>query len=257
MKSKTYYYKSYTDDFAVTKDIHPISIDDNYVYEPKNPFFKIYSFLVYFLLAKPIAWTILKVRYGYHVKNKKVLKECKHKGYFLYGNHTNYMPDAFVSNVISPRRNSIIVGNQTVSIKGIQTTVKALGAIPLGDTFKAKKNFMKCVNHKIEKKQSVMIFPEAHIWPYYTGVRPFDPSTLKYPTMLNTPVYTISLCYSKRKMINRPKITAYIDGPFYPDNNLGNKEKIDKLYNEVYNTMVNRCKEYSTYSIHQYIKQES
>jgi len=257
MKSKTFYYENYTDDFAVTKDLKSNIVGDDYKYETKNPFFWLFSFVVYFIIVKPLAWCILKLRFGYKTKNRKVLRKCRNKGYFIYGNHTNYLPDAFGPNIIRFRRNSIVVNSQTVSIKGIRTLVKALGAIPLGDTYQAKKKFFKCIKNRIRKKQSVMIFPEAHIWPYYNSVRPFDPINMKYQVILDVPAYTISYCYKKRKFFKIPKVIAYIDGPFYPDRNLEPKDRQEKLYNEVYNTIKDRTDNYSTYSVHTYLKKEN
>ena len=254
MKSKTYYYKSYSDDFAVTKDLKKDIIGDDYKYESRNIFFKIYSHILYYWFVKPLAYLILKIRFGYKIKNKRALKECKNKGYFIYGNHTNYLPDAFVPNVIRHNRCHIIVGGQTVSIKGLKTTVKALGATPLGDTLKAQKNLFKFMSNSIQKNKSIMIYPEAHIWPYYTSVRPFSKTSLKYPILLNCPTYSLSYCYSKRKIIKRPKLTVYVDGPFYPDTSLNKKEMEEKLYQEIYTSIKDRTDKYSTYSINNYIK---
>ena len=256
MKSKTIYYESFSDDFAVTKNINANLIDDKYKYDSRNLFYHCFSFILYFIVVKPLVWFILKVWFGYRVKNKKVLKKCKNKGYFIYGNHTNYLPDAFVPNVIRWRRNYIVVGAQTVSIKGLQTVVKSLGAIPLGDTYNAKKNFFKFVKKSIKNKKSVTIYPEAHIWPYYTSVRPFDPVNIKYQVLLNCPSYTISMCYRKRMFIKRPGVTAYIDGPFYPDSTLESKDRIDKLNNEIYGKLKERTDMYSKYAIHTYLKKE-
>ena len=58
--------------------------------------------------------------------------------------------------------------------------------------------------------------------------------------------------YQKRKLGKRPKITIYIDGPFYPDNLPTRKEQAISLRDKVYNQMTIRSKN-STYS---YIKYE-
>ena len=254
MKSKTFYYESYSDDFAVTQNLKANLIDDKYKYGSKNIFFLIFSFILYYLFVKPLAWIILKIMFGYKIKNKKVLKKCKNKGYFIYGNHTNYMPDAYIPNLLRWRRNYIVVGSQTASIKGLKTIVKALGATPLGDAYQAKKNFFKFIKSRIENNQSVTIYPEAHIWPYYNSVRPFDSINMKYQLLLNCPSYTISTCYRKRKLFKRPGITAYIDGPFYPDKNLNSKDRLEKLNSDIYNKMKERTNLYSKYSLHKYVR---
>ena len=254
MKSKTYYYKSYQDDFAVTKDLKQDLIGDDYKYDTNNIFFKMYSYILYYFIVKPLAYIILKIRFGFKIKNKKILNECKNKGYFIYGNHTNYLPDAFIPNLLRHNKCYIIVGGQTVSIKGLKTTVKALGALPLGDTLKAKKNLLKYIKKSINKNQSIMIYPEAHIWPYYTSIRSFSESNMKYPVLLNCPSYSLSYCYSKRKIIKRPKLTVYVDGPFYPESNLSPKEREIKLYQNIYDTIKTRTDNNSTYSVNKYVE---
>ena len=79
MKSKTFYYESFSDDFAVTQNLHSDIVDDKYKYESKNPFYHIFAFVVYQIIVKPLAWLILKVWFGYRIKNKKVLSKCKNK----------------------------------------------------------------------------------------------------------------------------------------------------------------------------------
>ncbi|MBR6071710.1 MAG: hypothetical protein IKP77_02615 [Acholeplasmatales bacterium] len=255
MKRNTYYYESYKDDFAVTKNLKYDLIDKKYKYEP-NIIFRFFSFILYFIIAKPLIWLIMKMVYGLRIKNKKVLKECRNNGFYIYGNHTNYMPDAYVPNLLRWRRNYIIVGGQTASINGVKTIIKALGARPLGDTIEAKKNLFRFMKNSINKKKSITIYPEAHIWPYYTSVRPFDSINMKYQVLLNAPSYSISYCYSKRKIRKIPRITVYVDGPFYPDLSLDTKLRQEKLASDIYNKIKERTDIYSTYSVNNYIKKE-
>ena len=59
-----------------------------------------------------------------------------------------------------------------------------------------------------------MIYPEAHVWPYYTKIRPFISASFKYPTKLDAPSFSMTTTYQKRKRGKRPKMVVYIDGPF-------------------------------------------
>ena len=47
-----------------------------------------------------------------------------------------------------------------------------------------------------------------------------------------------------------------LDGPFYPDKELPNKEREEKLADDIYAALKTRSMEYSTYSINQYIHKE-
>ena len=132
-----------------------------------------------------------------------------------------------------------------------------VGAIPLGQNLEENRKMMECINHRIEKKGLVTIYPEAHIWPYYTGIRNFSASSFGYPCYMNKPVFTMTNCYQKRVIGKYPKVVTYIDGPFYPDTSLPMKERKEKLKEECHSTMERRAKENSTYSYVVYEKKAS
>ncbi len=256
-KKIIYYSDELNDDFSVTKEIKKKIIDDNYNYfRQKNKLYKLWADTLYFIIVKPI--TKLIMVFGYHtfIHGKRKVRHFRKKGCFIFANHTNYMPDAFTPNHLNWRRNYIITGSEAVNIKGIASLVDALGAIPLPDTIGAARNFKKCISEKISYGDSITIYPEAHIWPYFTKVRPFKKESIKYPIIENCASYTCTTCYKKRKFGKRPRISVYIDGPFYPDESLPKKEMVDKLYDEIYNAMKKRCEEESTYEYYKYIKKE-
>ncbi|RIA75527.1 1-acyl-sn-glycerol-3-phosphate acyltransferase [Anaeroplasma bactoclasticum] len=256
MKRKTYYYSSYTDDFGITENVKKTIVGDDYKYNPSN----LFSFLWYYLIAMPIAFLIMKISFHYKFINKKIIKEVKKTGFYVYANHTNFVGDALMPSLLQYRRNNIIVRSDTVSITGIKHLVKDLGALPLGDTYKASKNLLKEMKKRIEKKESITIYPEAHIWPYYTGIRPFSSSCMKYPIMMGVPSIAMTICYQRRRFGNKPKMVVCLDGPFYPDLDLPNKEREEKLADDIYAALKTRTMQYSTYSINEYIhkpKEES
>jgi len=103
------------------------------------------------------------------------------------------------------------------------------------------KNFLNYIEYRTNKKNSITIYPEAHIWPYYTKIRPFKSVSFKYPVKLNKPVFCITNTYQKRNN-NKVQIVSYIDGPFYRNESLQLKEAQEELRNRIYNTMVERSK---------------
>ena len=100
-----------------------------------------------------------------------------------------------------------------------------------------------------------MIYPEAHIWPYYTHIRPFPDGSFGYPAKDGTPVFCFVNTYQKRGNKRKPRMTTYIDGPFYPDMELPLKQRRKKLRDEVYAQMCKRA-ELSNVEVIQYIKKE-
>ncbi len=49
-----------------------------------------------------------------------------------------------------------------------------LGALPVPDSISEYKKFSKAYKKRISDGHPVVIYPEAHVWPYYTGIRPFE-----------------------------------------------------------------------------------
>ena len=131
----------------------------------------------------------------------------------------------------------------------------SLGALPIPDEKAAYRNFNAAIETHIQRKHGVVIYPEAHIWPYYTRIRPFVDTSFTYPSKLSAPVYCFTNTYHLRKPGKEPKIITYIDGPFYPDPALPLKERRKNLRNQVYAAMCERAKA-SDYEPVRYIKKE-
>ncbi len=142
-----------------------------------------------------------------------------------------------------PKRNFFIVNPENISMKGLKHFVEMLGAIPIPGNKEAMRNFLQVIEKRIEKGYAITIYPEAHIWPYYTKIRPFKDVSFAYPIKLKTPVFCFTNTYQKYgKKQEKVQMITYIDGPFFPDETLGSKEAKQKLRDQVYNTMVERSK---------------
>ena len=237
-----YYQDELKDEFSTTK-IKPRKIDENYKYIHKNPFWNLGCYIMQNFVSVPIKLGYSKIKLRTTYVGKEKLKPYKDKGYFIYGNHTQTFADTFlISNAVYPKRNFLIVNPENVSMKGLGTLVQMLGAIPIPTKRNGMKNFLEAITQKIEKGYSVTIFPEAHIWPYYTKIRPFKSVSFKYPIDLNVPAFCMTNTYQADGK-GGFKLVAYIDGPFFPDNSLKKKkEKKQDLRDQVYNCMVERSK---------------
>ena len=241
-KQQIVYYSDELNDEFEGSDINPIKIDSSYKYIHKNFFWNITSFILYRLLATPFAYIYMKIKYGIKIENKKILKDFKDTGYFIYANHTHNMGDAFNPTIVNfPKKVYVVVHPNNVSIPFWGNIIKFLGPLPTPDDLDSGKNFINAISYYIKRKNVIVIYPEAHVWNYYTKIRPFKAHTFKYPIKENVPTFAVTTTYRKWKK-NRPRIVIYIDGPFYADNSLDNKLKKEDLRNKVYNCMVNRSK---------------
>lgn len=167
------YRDELTDDFFETRTNRTVSVDGNYRYLPKNPFFRFFSFLAYYCLALPLLWLYGKLILRVRVEGRKNVRKLKKTGYVVYCNHTNWW-DSFIGAVFvaRPKRTYVVANKTAISIRGIRTLVRMLGCIPVPDTTRAFMNFNGAVKRLMKEKKALVVFPEAHIWPYYTGIRP-------------------------------------------------------------------------------------
>ena len=250
-----YYSDLVNDDFA-RNNIETKELPENYKYVNKNIFFRFFEFVIYELIVRPVIFFYIKIKYKQKFVNKKAMKGFKRKGFFLYINHTNEDLDAFVPNMIAfPNKAFIIVHRDAFSIKGIGTLVKMLGGVPIPSTRSEYKNFLDAVNYRVDSNKVLVIYPEAHIWPYYTDIRPFKNVSFNYAYGKDKPIFSISNVYIKRKEGKRPKVLSYINGPFYIDNSLPRQAAIEKIRNEVYESMKKETLKHEKYEYkYRYVK---
>jgi 1-acyl-sn-glycerol-3-phosphate acyltransferase len=241
MKEKKiiYYADEVNDEFSSAKII-PMFIDENYCYEHKGRLWNFISFILQNFLSMPIKIGFSKFFFHQTYIGKEKLKKYKNRGYFIYVNHTQNFADVFIPSLpVYPKRNYFIVNPENVSMKGLKHLVQMLGAIPIPSNKDAMKNFLSSIEYKIKKGYSITIYPEAHIWPYYTKIRPFKDVSFKYPIKYDTPVFCMTNTYQERKN-GKVRITTYIDGPFFSDKTKSAKEQQKELRNKVYDKMVER-----------------
>lgn len=240
MEKVRYYKDELNDDFA-GNDIKTKKLPENYKYIKKNPVWKVAAFILYYIVAVPVVTIYNKLVHGERIKNRRVLKGYRKNGYYIYGNHTMVAADAFTpGRVTFPKKANIIVSPDAVSIPVVSSLVEMLGGIPIATSLHGMKGFTEALKSYSDRGKVVMIYPEAHIWPYYTGGRPFKDVSFKYPAKDGRPVFCFTRVFKKRLLSCRPKVTVYVDGPFFPQEGFSVKQNQKYLRDCVYETMKKR-----------------
>ena len=250
-----YYSDELNDEFSRAV-IVPRKIDEKYKYR-RVFLWNLISMLFQNVLSMPIKYLYAKCKLRIKFVGKEKFKEYKKTGFFMYGNHTQIFADTFIPSLADfPKRNFFIVNPENISMKGSGWIVELLGAIPVPGSISVAKNFMDRIEQLQQKNYSVTIYPEAHIWPYYTKIRPFKSVSFKYPVKLNKPSFCFVNTYqSYGKNKDKVRIVTYIDGPFFPNENLNPKQAQEDLRNRIYEKMCQRSKNSNTEVI-KYIKKK-
>jgi 1-acyl-sn-glycerol-3-phosphate acyltransferase len=249
---KRVYYSSLEED-VVTNSGQNFRLPENYQWIRRERWAKLAYSASYFLV-KIVTFVyfrlILRVRFVGREKFRQVPQD---QGIFIYSNHTMEVGDVFLPVALGARKRCrTIVSQANLGIPFIGKILPWLGALPIGDSPDAAKKLMSAVKERLDAGEGIMIFPEAHVWPYYTGIRPMALSAFHHQASMDAPCFTSCTSYRKRKHGSRPKITVTVEGPFYPEAGASQRERREKLRQTVTESLTKGVKA-SNYSYVEYI----
>lgn len=241
-KPQIIYYRDELHEEFATDHIKAKHIGEEYRYLRTGIMDRIGHRFWYRIVAIPLARLYMKLHFSHKIVNKEVLAQAGENGYYLYGNHTHFLADALIPTLVNlPKETAVIVHPNNVSMPVLGKITPYLGALPLPDERGALKHFLEALDWHTDRGDCVMIYPEAHIWPFYTKIRPFVDTSFRYPVQKKLPVFCLTNTYQKRPGRKTPQIVTYLDGPFYPDSGLSAKLQKTKLRDQVYETMCRRA----------------
>ncbi len=246
-------YRSYTEDFVESKN-QDIRLPDDYVWVHKNPLYRCYMAVLY---GAAQVFTFFYTRFSLHLRvvNRSVFKKCRDTGYFLYGNHTQPVGDAFAPiRYMFPKRMYTIMSPANLGIPLLGKILPGLGGLPIPDTVDGMKEFLDALKFYIDRKKCIVIYPESHVWPWCDFIRPFPDTSFRYPVMYDVPAFCMTVTYQKRRHGKKPRMTVYLDGPFYPQPELGMRQARKQLHDQIFACMQKRSKN-STYAYVRYEKE--
>ena len=250
-----YYSDEQKDEFAFDQK-KDVEVGPDFKYIRKSRLWNFLAFLAYRFIMTPIAFIYCKIKFKLKVKNAEVIKPYLKEGIFIYGNHTLEAGDAFIPNVVTfPKKTYVIVRSANISTKGTKNFIMMNGALPIPTKITGMRNFMNAIEKRLLQGSAIMVYPEAHIWPYYTGIRNFKGVSMTYPVKFSAPSFSTTVTFVKPKRGKKPNVVVYVDGPFFPDEGLTDKEKSENLRQKIYDKMRERSK-LSNYDYIKYVKKE-
>lgn len=233
-------------------------VPENYHYLRKNPVNRFFSAILFYGIAQPILSLIL-IFMGVKVKGRKNLKPVRKMGCYIYSNHVAYC-DAFkIQAFLFPFKRTNIIGySDSLSMPFVKHLCRALGYLPLPDKkdIHNARKMIESLDYYINRNQNILIFPEAHIWPYYTKIRNFKWGSFAYPTRTQSPVVPIVTTFRKVWYSKKPRQTILIGTPIFPK--LGFSEADNKmfLYNATLEQMKKLADSVDQYEYIKYIKKD-
>ena len=258
-KTKTIYWKDeLRDDFDEVGLSRP-PVPENYKYKRTNPINNFFSGILYHVIAKPVLGLYCLFK-GIKIVNKQEFKKLKGKGAYIYSNHVA-ISDVFKFQsylCFNMKRVNIIGYSDTLSMPVVRNLCRALGYLPLplkGDV-QNMFNMTESLDFYTKKGQFVLIYPEAHIWPYYTKVRNFSSGSFIYPSKFMTPVIPVVTVWRKPKIGKKPKQTLVVGEIIYPKEGKSAVENKEYLHKKCLEQMQAISNSYDQYEYIKYIKEE-
>ncbi|MBA1392638.1 1-acyl-sn-glycerol-3-phosphate acyltransferase [Lactobacillus sp. XV13L] len=241
MGKHVYYYHSLNDD-VVTNRGQDYHLPADYVTFPANGKNKLWSAVVR-PASRLISMVYVRLIRRIRVVGKDKLRTAKGQGCFIYGNHTQVFGDVVLPLSIMPASSYYaLAAESNWGIPILGKLILPYFGLPVGQSIKQAGKLLRAVKHVIDDRKAVVIYPEAHVWPYYTKIRPFPATSMHFPVMLQVPSFSMTTTYSRPRWGKRPRITVYVDGPFYPDRQLTQKQAQKRLHAQIYSTMQTRAR---------------
>lgn len=241
------------DDYVYDNGIHPkkVKLKSNYRFYRTNIFFKIWnkiwlyiiSFIMFF--AKKLVW-------GYKVIGKKNKKYAK--GAIIVQNHIHQLDGGSVLPTFRHKKIFITMLESNLGFGYISHIFRNCGAVPIPTDSALFMKFYRKTTEMLNKGYTIVVFPEAMLYPYCDHIRKFHSGAFKF-------------AYSSEKKLILPAVTTYhkpkglykltrgkkpcfhynILEPYYIKD-MGNKKlTIDTAVKEVHDIMSNYFIEHSDY----------
>lgn len=248
---KTYYYNKFTDD-VVSTHYQDYQLADNYSIFPTNLAGKIWNPIIR-TIAVGLGWGYRKIA-KVQVIGQEKMRGFSDQGYFIYGNHTQPFGDVVTPlTLASPYHYYALADQANWGVPVLGKLLVRYGGLPVGRNLRQSAQLIGAIKDVITKQKGIiMIYPEAHVWPYYSKIRPFSSTSFHFPVALQTPIFVMTTTYQRPRFGHRPRIIIYVDGPLWPDYSVPKKVAQEKLCQQVRTLMVSHTQN-NNYQYYQYI----
>lgn len=249
---KTYYYHSFNED--IIKNVgQSYKLPSDYQWIRDGKLCTI-AYDILYAIAKFTAHIYCRLFMHTRFVGREVIDKYKGKGCFVYVNHTQPFGDVITPTIAAKKhRAAVIASPANLGIPVIGKLLPGLGAIPIPDDRKRMNEFVDVIRTLIDRGYCIFIYPEAHVWPYYTDIRPFSTSSFHYPIELDVPVFCMTMTYQKYGT-GRLKTTCFIDRcKISAEKDMDKRTRIRMLRDAVYGCMKVRSSK-SNYQYCEYVK---
>ncbi len=200
-------------------------------YAPKNPLWRLLSFLIIHIFLRPAAKLYCYFRLRHTAKGRRRLRGYRRHGYFLYGNGATVKDGRMIAFALTtPRHTYAVVRPKVKNGRTVISTWRQLcGEIPGPASGEDARAFLEAVEKRTVQKAAVIIYPEEPLPP--SGIDPYS-----YPARFDEPAF----CFTTVKETDaggKRRTVTYVDGPFYPKYGLSLTEQTEDIRTRISGAM--------------------
>ena len=256
-KTRTIYWSDELNDDFTEMGLERPKIPTDYQYLRKNFFVKLWDGFLYYCLAKPFL-AIYCFFHGIRVKNRKAIRKLSGHGAVIYSNHTDVINDAFkFQSLIFWKKVHVVAYSDATTVPVAKHLLKSLGYLPIPESRENFANFNKAIEYIVKIRRGyVLIYPEAHVWPYYTKIRHFKTVSFHYPATMDLPVLPAVGVWRKVWWSKKPRQTIIFGDPIYPDPTLTTTQNKAMLAQKCFEVMDYISKSVDQVEYIKYIKKD-
>ena len=124
----------------------------------------------------------------------------------------------------------------------VRKLIKLLRAIPIPESIKNKGNFIKVVDNILREENSIHVYPEVAMFPYFDKIRHFKNGAFDFAVRNNKPIVPMVFTFREpkgiRKILKKKKdVTLTVLEPIRQSEGENTKQRIEDLKSQVYNEM--------------------
>lgn len=236
------------------KQVRDVNLNGEYPFYNRSLWFRLWQNLMNFFFIV-VCTPICSLRYGLVVQGKKykrgAYKKLLKNGFITTCNHVFDWDYLCVRAAMTPKRGYVILWRNNHN-SGLGKAMRLAGSIPIPPKYEGLKKFSSDLKDLMKDHRWLHIYPEASMWYYEEGLRPFKRGTFNIAYDTDVPVLPMMISYRPAKGIFKlwkrhgyPCITLNIGEPQLIDKSLPRAEAVEELNHRVHQAM-ERLKEEAT-----------
>ena len=237
MTKKTFTYQALTDDLVQNRQQdYQLPADDPWELPVRTTRVRTIR-----ALCGAAAFCYSKLWRGVTVVGAEKLAPFAHQGYLVYGNHTQPVNDVALPYLIGGPQHFYALAAPANWGLPIRRLLRPGGAIPVAKNLRESRAMLAAIRQALAFEGHLFIYPEAHVWPGYTKIRPFPATSFRFAVEAAVPVFTLTTTYQGWRLPGQARLVAYVDGPFEAPAGLNARASRQWLHDQVFTQMQARA----------------